>query len=170
MTHLLSAEDLGRRIVLLRDSRDMNQRELAERLGKSQTEVSRWENGKVLPNYDTVVKIAEALRVDVSEFMEQNGHATATPIPSEVWEQSFMEVLLREARAAEKRAEAAQSWARWLEKEADARESVRSMLQQQTRPGWDQFPGEKVQRAVDETRAGAARDAKRRRRGGGESD
>lgn len=39
----------------------------------------------------------------------------------------FLEVMLREARAAEKRAEAAAAWARWLEKEADASARVRAL-------------------------------------------
>ncbi len=65
----VSSKVLGRRIAELRELAGLKQHELSARLGKGQTEVSRWENGHVKPEYDNLVKIAEALGVDVSHLV-----------------------------------------------------------------------------------------------------
>jgi transcriptional regulator with XRE-family HTH domain len=71
MLRLLPAKGLGERLKEIRESRGLNQGALADKMGKTQPELSRWEHGKVEANYDTVVMWAEALGVDVAEFMEE---------------------------------------------------------------------------------------------------
>jgi transcriptional regulator with XRE-family HTH domain len=73
MPRLLPAKDLGERLKEIRERRGLNQSALADKMGKTQPELSRWEHGKVEANYDTVVMWAEALNVDVAEFMEEAG-------------------------------------------------------------------------------------------------
>jgi hypothetical protein len=68
------------------------------------------------------------------EFGYSDGGAgTADDHGPDAWSDPFIEVMLREARAAEKRAEAAASWARWLELEARNRAGAHEMMREQRR-------------------------------------
>ena len=49
----------------LREKRGLSQRELAERLGTTQSAIARLEAGNVTPNLATLDKIAHALNVDL---------------------------------------------------------------------------------------------------------
>lgn len=55
--------EFGRRLRQLGLLRGLNQRELAALLGRSEGQVSRWLNGKVLPDFDSLRQISEALDV-----------------------------------------------------------------------------------------------------------
>lgn len=55
--------DFGKRLRALRDERGLSQRELADRLGTRPPQLSRYENGSQLPTLETLVAIAEVLRV-----------------------------------------------------------------------------------------------------------
>jgi transcriptional regulator with XRE-family HTH domain len=48
----------------------MTQEQFAEKLGVSNRSVSRWENGKTMPDYSLFPSICETLRVSVSELLE----------------------------------------------------------------------------------------------------
>lgn len=65
------------------------------------------------------------------------GGATAAGRAGETWPDYLTEVLVREARAAEKRADAALSWARWLEKESDGRAASREDIERLRREAYD---------------------------------
>ena len=54
--------DYGERIRARRES-SAYQWELADRIGVTQSEVSRWENGHSLPNGQSLAQLADALRV-----------------------------------------------------------------------------------------------------------
>ncbi len=59
------AGEFSKRLRSLREERGLSQRDLAERLHTRAPQVSRYENGSHLPNLETLVAIAEILRVDV---------------------------------------------------------------------------------------------------------
>ena len=48
-------------LVRARLDAGLTQRQLAERLGTTQSAVARWENGDVVPRLDTLLKLADVL-------------------------------------------------------------------------------------------------------------
>lgn len=54
---------LGETIKALRKERGWSQSELAARVGGDAGQISRYENGKISPSVDVVVKLAETLDV-----------------------------------------------------------------------------------------------------------
>lgn len=56
---------LAMEVRALREKRGLSQRELAERLGTTQSAVARLEAGNVSPSLPTLDKVAEALGVDL---------------------------------------------------------------------------------------------------------
>lgn len=61
--------DLGERLKELRNKRGMSIRELAERADMGYTNLSNIETGKVNPKYTTLVKLAEALEMNLRELI-----------------------------------------------------------------------------------------------------
>ena len=59
---------VGDRIKIAREARGFSQVELAEMIGKGQTTVSSWERGRTEPTREDVVRIAERLRLPVSDI------------------------------------------------------------------------------------------------------
>ncbi len=55
------------KIVLVEEGR--TNKWLAEKLGKTHTTVSRWCTNEMQPSLETLVKIAEVLKVDVRELI-----------------------------------------------------------------------------------------------------
>lgn len=53
-------------IRALREARGLSQRELAERVGTTQSAIARLEGGNVSPSLPTLDKIAEALQAELS--------------------------------------------------------------------------------------------------------
>jgi transcriptional regulator with XRE-family HTH domain len=49
---------------------DLNQTEIAAKLGVSQPMVSKWFSGKVIPRIDNIVRICKALDITHEEFIE----------------------------------------------------------------------------------------------------
>ena len=71
---------LAANLLKIRTSRGLSQRELAERVGVSPSQVSHWENGDtpVFVGADNLSKLADALDVDVSDlFAEPTGKPAA---------------------------------------------------------------------------------------------
>lgn len=67
---------IGLRIIKLREERRMTTTDLAQRVGVSQAQISRLENGKQGFRTNTLEKIAEALGVSIARFFEpeESGH------------------------------------------------------------------------------------------------
>ena len=62
--------EVGRRIKQLRESRNIEQLELAELMGyKSQSTISKWESGTNLPNGGKLVKLAKALNTTTDNIL-----------------------------------------------------------------------------------------------------
>ena len=47
----------------------MTQEQLAEKMGVTDKSISRWENGKTLPDISILVALAEELNVEISELL-----------------------------------------------------------------------------------------------------
>ena len=58
--------DLGRQILHLRHERGWTQKELAERVGTKQANISRLENGLLNPSIDMLQRVAKALGADLT--------------------------------------------------------------------------------------------------------
>ena len=60
---------IGQNIADLRKAQNMTQRDLAEKLGVSQSHIARWEKEKSQPRKKALEEIAEALGVTVEEIL-----------------------------------------------------------------------------------------------------
>lgn len=62
--------EIGARIRRYREDRGISQKELAEKLGISNSRVSNWEQGINRPDADILADICEALNVSPSELLD----------------------------------------------------------------------------------------------------
>lgn len=69
----------GAYLRTLREDLGMNRAELAQRIGKQGSQVSRWEAGTVDPTYENVMRLARALGVPLHEMAEAAGMALEIP-------------------------------------------------------------------------------------------
>jgi len=70
---------LGGRIERARRALGITQKDLAERMGVSQSLVSRWERAEITPPGDVLAPLARALRVSVAYLLgsRRNGNGTS---------------------------------------------------------------------------------------------
>lgn len=61
---------IGGYIARKRREQNLTQEQLAERLGVSNKTVSKWENGKCMPDYGIIQKLCDALHVTLPELMD----------------------------------------------------------------------------------------------------
>lgn len=61
---------VGEQIVMLRNSRNLSQTELAEMVGKDRQYIYKIEKGRVTPNIATLAIIATALKISLSELLK----------------------------------------------------------------------------------------------------
>ena len=54
----------------LRKEKELTQEQLAEKFGVSSRSVSRWENGKTMPELGILVELAEFYEVDIKEIID----------------------------------------------------------------------------------------------------
>ena len=64
----MQKEAFGKLLVILRKKNGLSQKELAERLSVSTSAVSKWENGKNLPDMMMLSSIADILQVSCDEL------------------------------------------------------------------------------------------------------
>ncbi len=62
--------EIGNRIRKYRESRGLNQKELAQLIGVSNSRVSNWEQGINRPDADILADICRALNVSPSELLD----------------------------------------------------------------------------------------------------
>ena len=65
----MNQEKIGKFITELRKEKNMTQEQLAEKLGVSNKSVSRWENGKTMPDYSVLEDICRELGININELM-----------------------------------------------------------------------------------------------------
>lgn len=59
----------GEALRYQREAAKLTQRQLAKETGINQANISRWENGEVLPNIEVCVKLAEFYGISVDELI-----------------------------------------------------------------------------------------------------
>jgi len=62
---------LGKKIKLARVEHDLNQTQLADKIGAKQKSISRYETGVTLPSLPTLSKMAKALKKPASYFLDE---------------------------------------------------------------------------------------------------
>jgi len=62
---------LGKRIKLARVEADLNQTQLANKIGAKQKSISRYETGASLLSISTLVKIAKVLKKSTGYFLDE---------------------------------------------------------------------------------------------------
>ena len=67
----MDAKKLGKKIKIARIELDMNQTDLANKIGAKQKSISRYENGLSMPSIETLVKIAKVLKKPASYFLDE---------------------------------------------------------------------------------------------------
>ena len=64
----MNQEKIGAFLAECRKQKNLTQEQLSEILGVSSKSVSRWENGKTLPDYTVLDSLCKALGISVNEF------------------------------------------------------------------------------------------------------
>ncbi len=67
----MNTKILGKRIKIARVELDLNQTELAEKIGAKQKSISQYETGVSLPSIPTLSKIAKVLKKPASYFLDE---------------------------------------------------------------------------------------------------
>ena len=65
----MNQEKIGVFIANCRKDKNLTQEQLAEKLGVSNKSISRWENGKTMPDYSVLKDLCGILEIDVNEFL-----------------------------------------------------------------------------------------------------
>ena len=63
--------ELGKKLKQLRKSEGLTQAEIAKKLNLSRVNYTRYENGKVRPDYETIIKIADYYDISLDELFER---------------------------------------------------------------------------------------------------
>ena len=67
---MIDQEKIGAFLRELRKDKGQTQEEIAEKFGTSSKSVSRWENGKTLPDLAMLVELADYYEVDIKEIID----------------------------------------------------------------------------------------------------
>jgi len=66
----MDTKKLGKKIRLARIEMDLNQTQLADKIGAKQKSISRYETGLAMPSIETLIKIAKELKKPAGYFLE----------------------------------------------------------------------------------------------------
>ena len=64
----MNQERIGKFIAELRKEQNLTQEQLAEKLGVTSKSISRWENGKTMPDYAILKNLCQELQISINEF------------------------------------------------------------------------------------------------------
>ena len=70
----MNLDNIGKFIKEMRKNKNLTQEELAEKLGVNNRTVSRWENGKNMPDISLYKPLCEVLGISIEELV--NGELT----------------------------------------------------------------------------------------------
>jgi len=73
--------DIGERLRLLREEKNLSQGDIEERTGLLRCYISRVENGHTIPAVKTLEKMAQALEVQLHELLYDGDHPPAVTVP-----------------------------------------------------------------------------------------
>ena len=65
----MNQEKIGKFVATCRKEQNLTQEQLAEKMGVTDKSISRWENGKTMPDLSMIPILAEILDVEVSELL-----------------------------------------------------------------------------------------------------
>ena len=68
----MSSGDIGKHIILLRETAGLSQKDLAEKISVTQPSLSRWESGAVVPPLYQIERIAGVLGVSLEEVLSED--------------------------------------------------------------------------------------------------
>lgn len=68
----MATEDKLNRLRVVLAEKELSNKWLAEKLGKSEFTISRWTTNKIQPSLPQLFDIAKALNIDVKELIETN--------------------------------------------------------------------------------------------------
>ena len=66
----MNQTSIGSYIARKRKEQNLTQEQLAEQLGVSNKTISKWENGKCMPDYSIIQKLCDTLHVTLPELMD----------------------------------------------------------------------------------------------------
>ena len=95
----MNQKNIGEYIATKRKEKNLTQEQLAEKLGVSNKSISKWENGKCMPDYSIIEQLCKELSVTLSELMD--GEDTAKD-SVRVYDDSQILDLLRRTQELEK--------------------------------------------------------------------
>ena len=87
----MDQEKIGKFIAELRKEKNMTQQELAEKLGVSSKSISRWENGKTLPDYSLIKDLCKTLNISINELF--SGEKIASKNFKEIADKNLLNAL-----------------------------------------------------------------------------
>ena len=61
--------DLGKKIMTMRNEKNLSQEQLAEKLNVTRQTISNWENGKFYPDIDSLVNLSKFFNVSVDVLL-----------------------------------------------------------------------------------------------------
>lgn len=61
--------DLGKKIMTMRNEKNLSQEQLAEKLNVTRQTISNWENGKFYPDIDSLVNISKFFNVSLDDLL-----------------------------------------------------------------------------------------------------
>ena len=64
----MDQEKIGKFIAICRKEQNLTQEQLAEKLGVSSKSISRWENGRTLPDYSIIKDLCKTLNISINEL------------------------------------------------------------------------------------------------------
>lgn len=67
----MDTKKLGKKIKMARTEMDLNQTQLADKIGAKQKSISRYETGLAMPSVETLIKITTILKKPVEYFFEE---------------------------------------------------------------------------------------------------
>lgn len=67
------------RIKNLRQSRELSQVQLAEKLGVKKQSISNWENDNIMPSVNMLIRIADFFRVSTDYLLGRDVHDLSAP-------------------------------------------------------------------------------------------
>ena len=65
----MEQQNIGKFICAKRKEKNLTQEQLAEKLGVSNKTISKWENGKCMPDYAVVELLCEVLEITIAELL-----------------------------------------------------------------------------------------------------
>ena len=65
----MDQEKIGKFIAELRKEKNMTQEQLAEKMGVTDKSISRWENGKTMPDYTLLKDLCNELDININELL-----------------------------------------------------------------------------------------------------